>query len=81
MNIYVGNLSYEATEEDLRKWFEEFGPVTSSNVIKDRVTGKSRGFGFVVMGDKASGDAAIAALNGKDIDGRKLRINEAKPRQ
>ena len=80
MNIYVGNLSYETTEQELKTIFGEFGTVESSSVIIDKFTGKSRGFGFVVMPDKAQGDAAIAAVNGKDIGGRKLKVNEARPR-
>ena len=81
MNIYVGNLSYDTTEEDLRKAFEEFGNVASSSVIKDRDTGKSRGFGFVEMSEDSEAQAAIAALNGKDLQGRTLTVNEARPPQ
>ena len=80
VNIYVGNLPYNATEQDLRQAFEAYGEVSSSSVIEDKFTGKSRGFGFVEMPDKAQGDAAIAALNGQDMMGRKLRVNEARPK-
>lgn len=80
MNIYVGNLSYETTEQELRQLFEAYGTVESTSVIIDKFTGKSRGFGFVVMPDKAQADAAIAGLNQKDNRGRKLKINEARPR-
>lgn len=80
MNIYVGNLSYSTTQDDLRQAFEAFGTVESVNIIQDRETGRSKGFGFVVMPDKAQGEAAIAALNDKDIGGRKIKANEARPR-
>ena len=80
MNIYVGNLSYSTTQEDLRQAFEAFGTVESVNIIQDRETGRSKGFGFVVMPDKAQGEAAIAGLNDKDISGRKIKANEARPR-
>jgi RNA recognition motif-containing protein len=80
VNIYVGNLSFDATEQDLRKAFEAHGTVSSSSVVMDRMTGKSRGFGFVVMEDQAQALAAINGLNGQDLLGRRLRINEAKPR-
>lgn len=80
MNIYVGNLSYSTTQEDLRQAFEAFGTVESVNIIQDRETGRSKGFGFVVMPDKAAGDAAINGLNDKDIGGRKIKANEARPR-
>ena len=80
MNIYVGNLSYEVTEEDLQKAFEAFGQVESSKVIKDMYTGRSRGFGFVEMSDKAEGQSAIDELNGADLKGRSLKVSEARPR-
>jgi RNA recognition motif-containing protein len=80
MNIYVGNLSYEATEDDLREAFSAFGQVASANIIKDRDTGRSRGFGFVEMPNQQEAQAAIAGLNGKDLKGRALNINEARPR-
>lgn len=81
MNIYVGNLSYQATDEDLRTAFAAHGTVKSASVIMDKMTGQSRGFGFVEMASKSEGEAAIAALNGKDLKGRPLRINEARPRE
>jgi len=80
MNIYVGNLSYEATDDDLREAFSAFGQVASANIIKDRDTGRSRGFGFVEMPNQQEAQAAIAGLNGKDLKGRALNINEARPR-
>lgn len=81
MNIYVGNLSYQATDEDLRSAFSAHGTVKSASVIMDKMTGQSRGFGFVEMASKSEGEAAIEALNGKDLKGRALRINEARPRE
>ncbi|MEW6412493.1 MAG: RNA-binding protein [Candidatus Zixiibacteriota bacterium] len=81
MNIYVGNLSYQATEEDIRQAFEAYGQVTNVNIIKDRYSGESRGFGFVEMASKDEGLAAIEGLNGKDLKGRALNINEARPRE
>ena len=80
MNIYVGNMSYEVTEEDLRQAFQGFGKVESVNIIKDRYSGEPRGFGFVEMPDKAEGESAINDLNGKDLKGRTLNVNEARPR-
>ena len=80
MNIYVGNLSLEATEEDLRQAFQAFGKLTSATVIKDRLTGKSKGFGFVEMPDNVEAQAAINGLNGKELKGRMLSVNEARPR-
>ena len=80
MNIYVGNLPREATEEDLREAFEAFGQVTSVAVIKDKFSGESRGFGFVEMPTKAEAQSAIAGLNGKELKGRTLNVNEARPR-
>jgi RNA recognition motif-containing protein len=80
MNIYVGNLSYEVTEEDLQEAFEGFGQVQSVKVIKDNYSGKSRGFGFVEMADSAEADSAIDALDGKDLKGRPLKVNKARPR-
>ena len=80
MNIYVGNLSFKVTEEDLKKEFEAFGPVTSANIIKDKFSGDSRGFAFVEMADKTQAEAAIQALNGKDLKGRAINVNEARPR-
>src|SRR5882724_7302397 len=78
-NIYVGNLPYTTTSDDLRSWFAEHGTVTRAQVATDRDTGRSRGFGFVEMSE--GGDAAIAALNGTQLEGRTLTVNEAKPRE
>ncbi len=80
MNIYVGNLSYEATQDDLRQAFEAHGAVSSVSIIMDRMTGRSRGFGFVEMPDKAQGTAAISALNLQEVRGRAMTVNEAKPK-
>ena len=79
--LYVGNLSYGTTDSDLRSMFEEFGSVESAQVITDRESGRSKGFGFVEMGSQQEAEAAIKGLNGKDIDGRALTVNEAKPRE
>lgn len=81
MNIYVGNLPREATEDDLRKAFEEFGQVTSAKIITDKFTGDSRGFGFVEMPNSPEAQSAISGLDGKDLKGRALRVNEARPRR
>jgi len=80
MNIYVGNLSYEVTEDDLRAAFEEFGQVESVAIIKDKFSGKSKGFGFVDMPAKAEGQSAIDGLSGKELKDRALNVNEARPR-
>ena len=80
MNIYVGNLSNEVTEEDLKQAFEGFGQVASVNIIKDRYSGESRGFGFVEMPAKAEAQSAIEGLNGKDLKGQMLKVSEARPR-
>jgi RNA recognition motif-containing protein len=80
MNIYVGNLSRDVTEDDLRQSFEAFGQVESANVIKDRFSGESRGFGFVEMPSKNEAMAAIAGVNGKDLKGRIISVNEARPK-
>ena len=80
MNIYVGNLAFKATEDDIRQAFAAFGQVSTVATIMDQATGKSRGFGFVEMPNSAEAQAAIAALNGKDLMGRPLTVNEAKPR-
>jgi RNA recognition motif-containing protein len=80
MNIYVGNLSYEVTEEDLKEAFEVFGEVDTVKVIKDNYTGRSKGFGFVEMPVKAKAQSAIEGLNGKELKGRSLNVNEARPR-
>ena len=81
MKLYVGNLSFNTSNNDLTDMFAEFGAVQSSNIIEDRETGRSRGFGFVEMSSKSEGEAAISALNGKEIEGRELKVNEAKPRE
>ena len=80
MNIYVGNLSREVTEGDLREAFEAFGEVTSAKIIKDKYSGESRGFGFVEMTSKTDGESAITGLNDKELKGRTLNVNEARPR-
>jgi len=80
MNIYIGNLSYEVTEEDLKEAFEVFGEVNAVKVIKDNHTGRSKGFGFVEMPAKAEAESAIEGLNGKDLKGRSLNVSEARPR-
>ncbi|MFO7996402.1 MAG: RNA-binding protein [Dehalococcoidia bacterium] len=80
MNIYVGNLSRETTEDELRQAFEAFGQVTSVNIIKDRYSGESRGFGFVEMATKSEAQAAINGLNGTSLGERTLSVNEARPR-
>ncbi len=79
--LYVGNLNYRSEESDLETLFAEYGEVTSLNILVDRVTGRSRGFGFVEMADDAAADAAIKALDGAEFDGRNLRVNEARPRE
>ena len=80
MNIYVGNLSHEVTEEDLQLSFEPFGQLESATIIKDKHSGQSRGFGFVEMASKAEGQSAIDGLNGTELKGRTLKVNEARPR-
>jgi cold-inducible RNA-binding protein len=80
MNIYIGNLSFSATEDQLRQAFEEYGEVSSVNIIKDRDTGRSRGFAFVEMSDDEAATAAINGLNGKDLNDRAMNVNEARPR-
>ena len=80
MNIYVGSLSLEVTEDDLRQAFEAFGQVASVNVVKDRFSGISKGFGFVEMPAEAEGQSAITNLNGKELKGRTLRVEKARPR-
>ena len=80
INIYVGNLSYALTSDELREAFEAYGEVSSSNVVSDRETGRSRGFGFVEMTNQAEGEAAIKALDGQPIKGRPVKGNEARPR-
>ena len=81
MNIYVGNLSFQTTDEDLKATFVAFGQVESARVVKDRDTGRSRGFGFVEMPSKPEAEAALKGLNGKDVGGRALTVNESKPRE
>jgi RNA recognition motif-containing protein len=81
MKLYVGNLSFDTTTQDLEKMFGELGTVESTNIIEDRDTGRSRGFGFVEMSSKEEGQNAISTLNGKEVDGRALTVNEAKPRE
>ena len=80
MDIYVGSLSYEVTEDDLKQAFEAFGKVESVNIVKDRYTGKSKGFGFVQMPANEEAQAAIDGLNGKDLKGRTLNVNKARPK-
>jgi RNA recognition motif-containing protein len=80
MNIYVGNLAYSVTEEDLKKAFEAFGQVSSVNVIRDQYSNQSKGFGFVEMPDASEAKAAISGLNGKELNGRSMNVNEARPR-
>jgi len=80
MNIYVGNLSRQTTEDDLRKAFEAFGQVESANVIQDKFTGESRGFGFVEMPAKQEAQKAIEEMNGTDLGGRAVNVNEARPK-
>ncbi len=81
MNIYVGNLPYKFSNEQLRDLFTEFGEVRSANVIIDRATNQSKGFGFVEMADKGQAETAIKSLNDRPIEGRNLRVNEARPRE
>jgi cold-inducible RNA-binding protein len=80
MNIYVGNLSRDTNEDDLRQAFETFGNVDSVTILKDKFTNESRGFGFIEMPVKAEADSAIEGMNGKDLQGRTLTVNEARPR-
>ena len=81
MNIYVGNLSYSATENSMRDLFEGFGQVTTAKIVTDKFTGSSRGFGFVEMPNNDEAQRAIAELNGKDLEGRKIVVNESRPRE
>lgn len=80
MNIYVGNLAYRTTDDELSELFGAYGEVSSARVITDRETGRSKGFAFVEMPDQASAQEAINAINGQDVGGRALRVNEARPR-
>jgi RNA recognition motif-containing protein len=81
MNIYVGNLPYKLSEDELRAAFGDYGSVSSVAIIKDKTTGLPRGFGFVEMPDSGEAEAAIAAMNGKALMGRTLKVNEARPRE
>ena len=81
MNIYVGNLSFDATDSDVEHAFSEYGDVKSVNIVKDRETGRSRGFGFVEMHDRQAGEQAIEGLNLKQLAGRAVTVNEARPRE
>jgi len=81
MNIYVGNLSFETTEDQLSQTFGSFGEVISASIIADKFSGESRGFGFVEMAGKTEAAAAISGLNGQDLNGRALNVNEARPRE
>ncbi len=81
MKLYVGNLAFETSSNDLQTLFAQAGTVESVSLIEDRETGRSRGFGFVEMSTKEEGDAAVAQFNGKDVGGRTLKVNEAKPRE
>jgi len=81
MKLYVGNLNFKTTGEDLQELFGQVGTVESASVVMDRETGRSRGFGFVEMASKEEGEAAIAQFNGKDFNGRNLNVNEARPRE
>ena len=81
MNIYVGNVSYDLTEKELEELFAEFGSVSAARIITDRTTGRSKGFGFVEMDNKAEGEEAIKQLDGKEMNGRTLKVNEARPRE
>ena len=81
MKLYVGNLAYETTENDLQDLFEQHGTVNEVHLMMDKMTGKSRGFAFVTMGDAAQGNAAVSATNGKDLNGRSLKVSEARPRE
>ena len=80
MNVYVGNLNYDLSEDDLKKAFEEFGEVTSAKIISDRYSGRSKGFGFVEMSSDDEAKAAIEALSGKELNGRTMVVNEARPK-
>ena len=80
MNIYIGNLSFEESAENLRQAFEAFGQVSSARIVKDKYSGQSRGFGFVVMLEQTQAQAAIKSLNGKELLGKQMSVNEARPR-
>jgi len=81
MKLYVGNLSFKTNTQDLEQLFAQVGTVESTNIIEDRETGRSRGFGFVEMSSKEEGERAIEEFNGKELDGRELKVNEAKPQE
>ena len=81
MNIYVGNLSYDVEETQLEELFAEFGAASSVKIIRDKFSGKSKGFGFVEMSNQSEAEAAIAALNDSNVQGRNIRVNEARPRE
>jgi RNA recognition motif-containing protein len=81
MNIYVGNLSFKMTDEDLGKLFSTYGTVSESKVVIDKATRRSKGFGFVEMPNQAEGDEAIRQLDGKEVDGRNIKVNVAKPKE
>jgi len=81
MNIYVGNLSYEVTEDDLKQMFEEYGSIVKTIIIKDRETGRSKGFGFVEMNEQEDGKKAIQELDGTSVKDRNIKVNEARPRK
>jgi len=81
MKLYVGNLSFESTENDLQDLFEQHGTVNEVHLMMDRMTGKSRGFAFVTMSDDTQANAAMSAINGRDLNGRSLTVNEARPRE
>lgn len=81
MKLYVGNLAFKTTDEDLQNLFSQAGTVNSTNIITDRESGFSRGFGFIEMSSQEEGESAISMFNGKDVDGRALNVNEAKPRE
>ena len=81
IKLYVGNLSFNTSNQDLTELFGQVGTVESANIIEDRETGRSRGFGFVEMASREDGENAIAQLNGKELDGRELKVNEAKPQE
>jgi RNA recognition motif-containing protein len=80
MNLYVGNLPYRVSEDQLKEAFEQYGTVTSCTIIKDKMTGQSKGFGFLEMPEREEAEAAISGWNGRDLMGRKLNVNEARPR-
>ncbi|MEW6262252.1 MAG: RNA-binding protein [Thermodesulfobacteriota bacterium] len=80
MKLYVGNLSFSLTESELKDLFTPFGQVDSANIVMDRYSGQSKGFGFVEMASRGEGEKAVASLNGKEVDNRQIKVNEAKPR-